>query len=305
MINVILLTGFLGAGKTTLMNNILKEYKDNRVGIIVNEFCNEGIDGKLINSEGIEMIELTNGSIFCACIKDNFVNALISLSNMDLEYVFIESSGLADPSNFASILDNIQPYCKNKYEQACTICMVDALYFIKHYQLLPALHRQIEYSDIVVINKVDLATSEEITEIRKIISNVKNGLLVRETTYAGINLHETLDNINIHKQGAKETTNNEAVRPKTIILRTDEIITTEKLEGFLKEISQFTYRIKGFFKTAEGLKAVSCVSSSISIKPWNMEENNEIVIISSTGIKIVSEVLNISKKYFVNPIEIR
>ena len=98
MIKLILLTGFLGTGKTTLLKQLLSEFKDEKIGVIVNEFGQINIDGTLVEKEGVKMTELTNGSIFCACIKDNFVNSLIALSKEDISYFFIEASGLADPA---------------------------------------------------------------------------------------------------------------------------------------------------------------------------------------------------------------
>ena len=99
MIQIVLLSGFLGAGKTTLMQRLLDTYKDHKIGVIINEFGEINIDAKLVSREGIDIAELSNGSIFCACIKDKFVDGLIAMSKTDIEYLFIEASGLADPSN--------------------------------------------------------------------------------------------------------------------------------------------------------------------------------------------------------------
>ena len=96
---LILLTGFLGSGKTTLLQQLLREYEDKKIGVIVNDFGKINVDAKLVSSSGIQMAELANGSIFCACIKDKFVDSLIEMSQRDLDYLFIEASGLADPSN--------------------------------------------------------------------------------------------------------------------------------------------------------------------------------------------------------------
>ena len=85
MTDLILLTGFLGSGKTTLMRRLLMSYSDQKIGVIVNEFGRVNIDAKLVREEGVEMAELSNGSIFCACLKDNFVNSLIQMSSRGLD----------------------------------------------------------------------------------------------------------------------------------------------------------------------------------------------------------------------------
>ena len=98
MKSIYLVTGFLGAGKTTFVNGFLDEYKG-RVAVIVNEFGNEGIDGELIHkTEGTEIYEINSGSIFCSCKLMDFANALIELSKYDVDIVLVEASGLSDPS---------------------------------------------------------------------------------------------------------------------------------------------------------------------------------------------------------------
>ena len=93
------LTGFLGAGKTTVLLKILEQLKGHRVGIIQNEFGKLGIDGTILRNDDIHMVEINRGSIFCSCLKLNFVNALSEMAQQDFEYLFVESSGLGDPSN--------------------------------------------------------------------------------------------------------------------------------------------------------------------------------------------------------------
>ena len=94
-----LLTGFLGAGKTTFLTNVLEELKGKRVAVIMNEFGKVGIDGTIIQKEGMELVEINRGSIFCSCLQLSFVSALVEMADRNMEYVFVESSGLADPSN--------------------------------------------------------------------------------------------------------------------------------------------------------------------------------------------------------------
>jgi G3E family GTPase len=128
---IILLTGFLGAGKTTFMRSLLDTYQDKKIGVIVNEFGERNIDGETLEKEGILMEELSNGSIFCACIKDNFLSSLIYLSKKDLEYVFIEASGLSDPSSIGQILETIKPKTVKPYSYKGAIGIVDADIFDK------------------------------------------------------------------------------------------------------------------------------------------------------------------------------
>ena len=121
-----MLTGFLGAGKTTLLQKILEEYSDQKIGVLINEFGAVSIDSELVEGEGIDMTELSNGSIFCACLKDKFVEALIELSGKDIDYLFIEASGLADPANMEDILSGLQEHLTRRYDYTHSVCIVDS-----------------------------------------------------------------------------------------------------------------------------------------------------------------------------------
>ena len=103
-----LLTGFLGSGKTTFLTNVLEDLSGNKVAVIMNEFGKVGIDGTIIQKEGMEIVEINRGSIFCSCLQLSFVSALIDMADRNMEYVFVESSGLADPSNIGDFLEAVE-----------------------------------------------------------------------------------------------------------------------------------------------------------------------------------------------------
>src|SRR5699024_4719275 len=104
---------------------------DKKIGIIQNEFGKLSVDGELINKNGIEMTEISRGSIFCSCLKLSFVEALAEMGKMDLEYVFVESSGLADPSNIEEILESVKELAGDVYDFKAAICLIDAVNFLE------------------------------------------------------------------------------------------------------------------------------------------------------------------------------
>ena len=103
-IKLYFLTGFLGAGKTTILRNLLENMEGTKVGVIQNELGKISIDGTVLQNNDIQMIELNRGSIFCSCLRLSFVDALTQMAQKGLEYVFVESSGFGDPSNAEEIL---------------------------------------------------------------------------------------------------------------------------------------------------------------------------------------------------------
>jgi len=291
MIQLVLLTGFLGAGKTTLMSSILKSYRDKKVGVIVNEFGKINIDAKLIEKEGVEMAELSNGSIFCACIKDKFVDSLIALSKTDIEYLFIEASGLADPVNMPDILHGIKRKTGSPYEYRGSVCVVDGENFIGLLELLPALQRQVEYGDVMMINKADLMQEKEIIEVSKQIQKINPNAQILVTSFCRADIREIVENLHSELKQSQETSNTEGTRPNTLILTAETPLAMEDLKEFLESIAKDTYRIKGFAETDKGTVEISAVGHNIYINPWYQKiVRSEIVVISSVGIRIVSVV---------------
>ncbi|WP_206457992.1 CobW family GTP-binding protein [Anaerovorax sp. IOR16] len=301
MINLILLTGFLGAGKTTLMQEVLTAYKDKKVGVIVNEFGSINIDSTLIKRDGIDMAELSNGSIFCACIKDKFVNSLIEMSTKDLEYIFIEASGLADPSNISDILNGIKHKTHNEYDYKGSICVIDGERFIELFDLLPAIESQIEFCSGVIINKADLIDETSLNHVIQKISDINPCAEKFITSYCKVEIDQLMDCFKRYCGNAeknRESSNTYETRPFTFTIKSDSKISIESLVQFLNEIVTDTFRIKGFADTDKGTMEISTVGKNINISPWHEAvEGVEMVVISAIGFKMMSVITCAIEKY--------
>lgn len=298
MTKILLLTGFLGAGKTTLLQSLLSSYQDEKIGVIVNEFGEVNVDAKLIAKEGIQMAELSNGSIFCACIKDKFVDSLIELSSQGLSYLFIEASGLADPANMGDILKGIDHKTNGVYQLEGSICVVDGAHFAEMMELLPALANQVAYANAVIINKVDLATPEEVEAAEEAIREVNPAVRIWLTSWCKVDIREVVSSFVDHERHSSESSNTYESRPSTFVVRTEEVLTFAGLQAFLQEIAGDSFRIKGFARTEQGNLEVSAVVKDIILREWGHElQHTEIVVISSVGIKMLSKITAASKAH--------
>ncbi|WKY48765.1 GTP-binding protein [Eubacteriaceae bacterium ES3] len=296
---LILLTGFLGSGKTTLLTNLLEEYKDRKIGVLMNEFGDVGVDGKLIENDDFKLTEINNGSIFCACLKENFILGLAEFLKYDLEMVFVESSGVSDPSNMGEVLNVVEKLAKTTYQYLGSICIADSLFFSKQYELIPALHKQIYYADVVVLNKVDLQSADLILETKKAIREINQDATIIETSYCKFPIDEQISKMEAaHIEKAwTESGNTVESRLVTKVLTTDSEIQYEALKTFLDLVAGNTYRIKGFAKTDKGIFEVSGVDQRIELISWPKPiEKTEIVMISSIGIGIISKVTSCWKE---------
>jgi len=298
MSRLVLLTGFLGAGKTTLMRSILDAFKGNKIGVIVNEFGQLSIDGMLIKRDGIIMDELSNGSIFCACIKDHFLTSLIEMSKRDLDYVFIEASGLADPANMGQILKAIAPKLQRPYDYLGAVCIIDAENFIELEDLLPALQHQVAYAGAIVLNKSDLADSATIVAVHNKLTEINGIAPIHITSYCSVNIRDMIDQLYPANTEDQESTNTLETRPKTFTLTSEQVLPAQALSDFLTEISEETYRVKGFANTDGGPLMISGVGRHLTILPWTEPLSlSEIVIISAVGIRLMSSITKALDKH--------
>lgn len=289
MTKLVLVVGFLGAGKTTMMKEILNEYKDQKIGVIVNEFGEVNIDSKLIDSEGLQMSQLSNGSIFCACIKDKFVDSLIEMSGHNLDYLFIEASGLADPANMSQILEGIKPKTISPYDYKGALCIIDGENFLDLFEVLPAISSQLEFSMAVIINKGDLIDEETLGKITTTITEINPACSTFVTSFCKVNTKEIIEELTISITKDRDSVNTVESRPTTFVVKGTKEIPQDKLIDFVKEIADKTYRIKGFAMTDKGNIEISAVGEHINISPWeDPVEKTELMVISSVGFTLIS-----------------
>jgi G3E family GTPase len=154
VIPITILTGFLGAGKTTLVNKIIEQNKGIKFGLIINEFGEEGIDGALIetNSEE-EIIEISNGCLCCIARGDLLKSAENLINTGQIDYILIECSGLAEPMPIAQTfaMDDLD----GRIVLDSIICLVDAenhTYTKDNYRIAI---EQVIAADIILFNKID------------------------------------------------------------------------------------------------------------------------------------------------------
>ncbi|UWG98165.1 GTP-binding protein [Dehalobacter sp. DCM] len=298
MIKIILLTGFLGSGKTTLLERLLQHFDDTPIGLIVNEFGEINIDARLIEKDGIPMSELSNGSIFCACIKENFVKAIIKMSSREIEYLLIEASGLADPSSMGQILQAIKAETVHPCRYCGSLCVLDGEAFLELESVLPAVRKQLTYAGAAIVNKEDLINDEVKSKILNVVKTVNPNVPIYFTSYCNLDIAQLFRQIKPSEVTSKASSNTPENRPQTFILKILNHITLDELQGFLKFIAPYTYRIKGFAKVGDTDYTVSGVRSHMLILPWPGKTScSEIVLISSVGIGITSVIANGIKRY--------
>jgi G3E family GTPase len=183
-----MITGFLGSGKTTFLNRIINRFpEDMKLTILMNEFGEIGLDGTLIEGDEIDMMEISKGSIFCVCVKTDFIKGLYELcTSVQPDVLLIESTGVANPSDLKRDLK--LPIFNDRFHYLEQFCTIDAVHFLDAYEIYASLEKQIASSTVFIINKTDLASSETIADVKKVICEFHPDPTFFETTYADIPL---------------------------------------------------------------------------------------------------------------------
>lgn len=304
MAELVLLTGFLGSGKTTLLKELLTAFERKKIGVVINEFGETGIDGRLVSYENFDMVEINNGSVFCSCLKDKFIEALIEMTKYDLDYIFVESTGLADPSNMDSISEILSKQSESQYSYKGSICIIDAEYFEDLFDLLPAIERQILYSDLMIINKADTRSKEELKTIEEKVKGLNQKAPIVTTTYCQADYLDLLEQLSPNDHVKKESVNTPESRLKTIRLAVSDNYKRIQIEKFLHEICPSTYRIKGFMNLDGEICEISVVNCSISIKELKDQKPiAELILISSIGITLISKITETWKNHVGEPLK--
>lgn len=178
---VSIITGFLGAGKTTLLNNILSNPNGKKYAVIVNEFGQIGIDSNLVIGVDEEIFELNNGCV-CCNVRGDLIRILGALFRRagSFDAILVETTGLANPAPVAQTFfadDDISR--KAKLDEIITL--VDAkhaLQTLKEYN--EAVH-QIAFADVIILNKIDSVTKDELQQVRDAIRSINSGVKIIET----------------------------------------------------------------------------------------------------------------------------
>ena len=303
VVDLYVFSGFLGSGKTTLLKKMLEHYYDKNIGVVVNEFGKEGFDGKRVNRNGVEMVEINNGSVFCSCLKGSFVDALISLAERDLDYLFVEGSGLSDPSNMDELLFILEKKLgSNPYAYRGSICIIDGVNFYDYFDLFVAIEKQVKSADSLIINKLDLMEKKEVEDLKEELKIMNPKANILTTSYCNIDFRQFEKMIRQEEPMEKsETVNTPEDRPRTYVLRTSYELEKEKLEKFLRAMSQDIVRIKGTVILQEGTYQLDVVGTQIDFMKMDHEENeSKLVIIPRFGREVIRKIFHQWEKALPN-----
>ena len=219
---VTVLSGFLGAGKTTLLNEVLNNREGRRVAVIVNDMSEVNIDAALVERGGSQLsrteetlVEMTNGCICCTLREDLLAEVSRLAQEGRFDYLLIESTGISEPIPVAQTFtfeDESGISLGDVSRLDTMVTVVDAASFLKDYDAAEALQDrgeslgdedertvtdllvdQVEFADVIVLNKLDLVSDEHASEVEAILRALNPGAIIHRTARGRVPLEKVLN----------------------------------------------------------------------------------------------------------------
>ncbi len=288
---VTIITGFLGSGKTTLLNYILQNFEAYKVAVLFNEFGDINIDSQFLIAVEEDIIELTNGCI-CCTINDNLADAIYRvLERRDrIKYLVVETTGVADPLLIA--LTFLGTDLREHTQLDAILTVIDVSTFTPAHYFSDAAMSQITYSDIILLNKIDLISEAEVNELEINIRSIKDHARILRSEYGKVPLSLILD-VNLAEAGsstkalaALEQSSRHLSNDgfMSVSFQSDRPLAIKKFQQFLDyQLPDNVFRAKGLLYFAESPKRhlfqLSGKRFAIDDSEWTATPKNQMVLI--------------------------
>ncbi len=248
---VTIVTGFLGSGKTTLVNHILAERGGTRTAVMVNEIGDIAIDNDLIVGAGDGMVELANGCICCS-INSDLVDAIFRVLQRRprVDHLIVETTGLADP------LPVVLTFLRSEFRDAVRVDAIVALTDAESFSLdrfdSKAAQNQLRYADFVLLNKCDLVGGERTAAVEAKIRTLAEGARILRTTRAAVPLPLILGT-GIYRPGFAPSAQDhghdhdhiEADGFEAVSFASERAFAADLFQAFLEQLPAEVFRAKG------------------------------------------------------------
>lgn len=288
--NLYIIAGFLGSGKTTFLNEIVKYFENRKFALIINEFGSIDVDGSLFENLKQKVSKISDGSILCSCKSDKFVETMIDISKQEYSDVIVETSGVSDMTVLGKILDTVSRFANNAFALKAVITVADCTRICKMAAVSRPVKGQLIYADYIVLNKTDMCSKEEVDQAIDFIKQLNPESPIQVTSFGKI---EKPDLLNI-KRSIKFKPNVEDVTSPwldkfTILFKN--VVDYKTLRSFIKDMENNVLRMKGFVDTNSGTYYIDYVSGNNNFTLTYKREQSFLTVIyeHTTPLKLVVE----------------
>ncbi len=275
---ILLITGFLGAGKTTFLRRVIDQI-DKKFAILMNEFGDVGIDTQIIKGKNINIQELLGGCVCCS-LSGEFEAAIKEIiQNYKPEIIIVETTGVAEPDALVLEISENMP----EVQLDSTITIADADSLIRFPQLGRTGSSQIEMADIILLNKIDLVTHEQLQEVKDKLRHLNKKAPLLETDFCNVDINYILGTPRI-KKSLKPVGKHESLF-ESFTVKFPKPVDRKEFEEFLHNLPQEVYRLKGFVPfTNKKTYLLSYVAGRYDFE--EMQGEHELVFIGENILKL-------------------
>jgi G3E family GTPase len=289
LIPVTVLTGYLGAGKTTLLNNILTGTHGKKYAVVINEFGELGVDNDLVVDSDEEVFEMNNGCI-CCTVRGDLIRIIGGLMKRSAKFdgIIVETTGLANPAPVAQTFF-VDEDVKAKTRLDAIVTVVDAKHLPARLQDAPEAAEQLAFADVVVLNKLDLVTPEELAAVETTIRAINPYAVIHHATRGDVppdqllglhafDLNRVLEAVPDFLEEDSHTHNEDLT---SISISTGKPLAAEKFQAWIGHIlqtqGQDILRTKGILSYQNedrrfAFQAVHMIADGDFLAPWKPEE---------------------------------
>ena len=295
-IPVWLMTGYLGSGKTTVLNHVLSNQRlsEQRVALIVNEFGILGVDGQLVEAKAGSVFELNRGSLFCTCIRSDFTRVLERIaSDVDPDLVIAEATGVSETSDLCTMFEH--PSVQGRFEVRANVCLVDALNFTKVLPYLKAARSQVAWADGIVINKTDLLEPSGIDALTTLIRDINPRAPQMRTTFGQVDW-DFIEGLS-HAQCRADAPGTPPADVCAVSLAAKRA-ERESVLRVIRELGDRLLRLKGIIDLGNGPVLLESVFQSVTERP--VEKGNPEFGLTAIGWKISQDDLSSAMQTALN-----
>ena len=275
-VNIVLVTGFLGSGKTTFLNYVIANFKNHGISLILNEFGDVKIESNFITEDGLgEIAELSNGCMCCVAKSDipRVVNYIIEKSP-STEYIFIEASGLSDPDPIKDILIS---GIGGNVKYLLNICVIDSKNFFDLKDKHPLILSQAGEADVILLSKVSLVEQSISVKVKTFLQSVITGTSIFDSDNSvDIGKLLKIETDNFKTKGEQELKEHHHEHDKYIetIVKLDRKTAKTVVEDIFNQNNQIV-RAKGYFEEGDNVYSLQFSGQDLDIKRVKSIKNKE------------------------------
>lgn len=307
MINVYVISGFLGAGKTTFIQKLLNEKKFDKVMLLENEFGEIGVDSAFFD-KSLKVKEINNGCICCS-LQGDFKEALEEIEEMGVSDLLIEPSGVGKLSDIIDVIKE-----DDDFRIVSHICVVDVKTAIKyHTNFKEYFDDQVKAANAIILSHLDVAEIDKVNEVKNMLKELNNTAIISNKHINEYNIEELMDlivtggeilpdledthhhdehehhhdhehhhhhNHEHHHHDGDEDDEDEIF--KNVVIKTDYVFTEEEIKDILNKMPEDIIRVKGYVKGKNGTLYFNYVLNEEHIYYGETRNDSLVVVIGTT-----------------------